>query len=464
MKKLEIALGVLFALLVAWVFGRFASADPEIAEHSVWLIMGWSLLSLLILPRARGHFFSKIATIILVAILAFGWFMVLNSKASFNFMELSFQENQQRLWDGGPGTMTRDASIPKMIEISGLSLVFLAAVRWRRTNLWPSLLAVFPILGATITMVGLYHRVLDAEAVWFIDTRHPSTFFAPFVYNGHAGAYLNFAGAIAFGFGVSALGHGKSAKTLGWGILTSMCFLGTLATASKGATLILAITVGLSFFLHRRKILMVWRSLRENPRSLKLEGKLFLLTSAILFLVFGAVGVQKLLVRMDDFIEDAQDGRAATFEGRKQIIKVMLGMSAIDEGGWFGFGPGSFATVVPFFLSVADEPPRGTWLHGHCDPVQLITEWGYSGASLWFIFAIGSVAAGRATLRATRKSFSKSLTRGMMIALTSMGIHSCFDFPFGILSLKLVAMFCCGLLWGAVRSGRDSRLRHSGNE
>lgn len=455
MKKLEIVLGTLFAFLVAWVLGRFASADPEIAEHSVLLAMGWSLLSLLILPSSRGHFFSKVATITLVILLCYGWLMVLNSKAFFDFMTLSFQEYQQRLWDGGPGTMTRNASIAKMIQITGLSMVFWAAVRWRRTNSWPFLLAVFPILGAAITMIGLYHRVLDAESIWFMDTRHPPTFFAPFVYNGHAGAYLNFAGAIGFGFWVSAMGHGKSAKTLGWGILTLMCFLGTLATASKGATLILAITVGLSFFLHRRKVLMVLRSIRENPRNLKFEGKLFLVTSAILFLVFGAVGVQKLIVRMDDFIEDAQDGRAATFEGRKQIISVMLGMSAIDEGGWFGFGPGSFATVVPFFLSVADDPPRGVWLHGHCDPVQLITEWGYLGASLWFTLAIGGLAVGLKTVRSKRKSSSRSLTSGIIVALISLGVHSCFDFPFGIVSLKLVAIVCCGFLWGAVKSGRS---------
>lgn len=462
MKKSELVVALLFASVVAWILGRFASADPAIAKHSAFLVMGWSLLTLLILPRSRFHSYSKVATIAMGIILADGWFMALNAKASFDFMELSFQEQQQRLWNGGPGTMAKHASIQKMIEITGLSLAFLAAVRWRRRKSWSSLLAVFPILGAVITMVGLYHRVLGAESVWFIEVRHPPTFFAPFVYNGHAGAYLNFAGAIGFGFWVSALESGKSAKTLGWAILSLMCFLGTLATASKGATLILAITVGFSFFFHRRKILMAWRSLSENPENLKLEGKIFLVTSALLVLVFGAVGVQKLIVRMDDFMEDAQDGNAATFEGRKQIINVMLGMSAIDEGGWSGFGPGSFATVVPFFLSVVDDPPRGTWLHGHCDPLQLITEWGYLGASLWFIIALGGLVVGWKTIRSKRKSSSKPLTCGIMIALTSMGLHSCFDFPFGILSLKLVAVFCCGLLWGAVKSGQDPHTGPSG--
>lgn len=453
MKILERLVPVLFALMLFWVFGRFASADPSIAENSLWLIMVWGVFAIAILPRKKWKpTVPWIGSLIVALILTYGWFMIANAKAFFDLSEFGFQELTGRFWEWGPGTVAKKASVPIMMETTGLFLVFFAAVRARETRSWKTLLAVLPILGSVITMVGLYHRVIEAPSVWFIDQRHPPTFFAPFVYNGHAGAYLNFAGAIGFGFWVAACARRHTAMTLGWAILTAMCFLGSVATGSKGTALVLLITLGLCLWAHRRRLLTIWRDYREGPGGMRLEGRIFAIASVFLILVFGAVGVQKLIVRMDDFIEDARDGSAGTVEGRKEIMRVMWKMSAIDEGSWFGFGPGSFATVVPFFLANEDPPVRGRWLYGHSDPLQLVVEWGYIGAILWMAFAVGALVCGRKTIKSSRDSSSKDLTRGIMIGLGSMAIHSCFDFPFGILSLELVALFVCGLLWGGAGS------------
>lgn len=457
MKGIQVLTIALFALMLAWVIGRFASADPQIAQHSIWLMIGWAVLAILCLsPGKRALPLPMFGLALTALILVYGWFMTMNAKT---FFEIVPQEYPDRFWKGGPGSMTHNASVPRMIEITGLILIFFAAAKSRQSRSWRLLLAVMPILGALITIVGLYHRVLQAPSVWFIDQRHPPTFFAPFVYNGHAGAYQNFAGAIGFGFWVSAWGRAHSAKTLGWGILAAMCFLGGLATASKGAALILMMTLGLSVLFHRRKLWMMWREYRDRPQGMKLESKIFAVGSVVLVLVFGAVGIQKLLVRMDDFIEDASDGSAGTVEGRKGIMKVMLNMSAPDEGGWFGFGPGSFATIVPFFRDSVDPPITGRWLHGHSDPLQLVTEWGYLGALLWATLAVGALVCGRKTIQATRDSSSKALTRGMIVALVSMSAHSCFDFPYGIISLKLVAIFVAGLLWGGVVAGNRAKIK-----
>ncbi|MDF1713716.1 MAG: O-antigen ligase family protein [Akkermansiaceae bacterium] len=299
-------------------------------------------------------------------------------------------------------------------------------------------------------MVGLYHRVVEAPSVWFSDQKHPPTFFAPFIYNAHAGSFLNFSGAIGFAFCVSTLDRAASSKSIGWGIVTALCFLGAIATASKGAFLVLLITLALCVLIHRKRLWEFCLSARGRSRGQGFERKLLILASVVLVSGFALVGGQKLVNRMDHLIEDAKDGSAGTVEGRKGIMRVMLKMGREDEGGWVGFGPGSFESVVPFFFADKDYFMPGRWIHGHSDPLQLVVEWGYIGAGLWAVLALGALYCGAKALREGGDFTARPLTRGMMVALVSMTLHSSFDFPFGILSLKLVAIFLCGLLWGGV--------------
>lgn len=457
MKKSEIAIVLLFALVMGCVFGRYGSANPKIAFNSLCLIVAWSTLALLILPGKRFFLpIPRLGLIIVALILVFGWFMVINARAYYLFGEIRFELISDRLWEEGPGSVTKEASVTKMFEVSGLFLCLFAAVRSRESKSWTGLLAIIPILGAMITLIGLYHRVLEAPAVWFVDQKHPPTFFAPFIYNAHAGSYLNFSGAIGFAFWISSLQRASSSKSIGWGIVTALCFLGAIATASKGAFLILLITLALCVLMHRKRLWEFCSSAKGRLGGQGFERKLLILASVVLVACFALVGGQKLVTRMNHFVEDAKDGSAGTVEGRKGIMRVMLKMGSEDEGGWVGFGPGSFESVVPFFLADEDYYIPGRWLHGHSDPLQLVVEWGYIGAALWVALALGAVYHGFRSLGEKGDFSSRPLTRGMIIALVSMTLHSCFDFPFGIFSLKLAAIFVCGLLWGGRSSRRSS--------
>jgi O-antigen ligase len=80
--------------------------------------------------------------------------------------------------------------------------------------------------------------------------------------------------------------------------------------------------------------------------------------------------------------------------------------------------------------------------------LQLVVEWGYVGAALWLVFGIGGLVNAMNSLKKQGDADTPPLVRGMMIALIVMSIHSAFDFPFGILSVKCAAIFLLGLLWG----------------
>lgn len=440
---------IFFLFLTGAIFGSNGSASPEAAATALRAVGLWAILAICLLPRLRWlprpHLIGFVS---FLAVLAFGWFMVFNARAGYSTDTFSFTTNESRFWKGGPGALTREASLTKMLEVSGLFLVFLAAVRSRETEEWKRFLIVFPILGALITLVGLYHRVVGAPSIWFVDKTHPATFFAPFIYNANAGAVLNFSGALAFSFWIVSFGESGRAKSIFWSLTSLLCFLGVLATASKGAVLVLCWTLGVSGVIHRGRLLSIFS---DGFRSLKrsgLESKVLFLVTALIASSFLAAGLPYLIFRMLSFVEDAQDGSAATVEGRLGIMRVMSKMARLDEGGWEGFGPGSFPTIVPYFLADEDYFIPGRWLHGHCDPLQLLVEWGYLGATLWFILGAGGILRGALSLRAeVVPPLSRPLIRGMMVALSSLAIHSCFDFPFGLFSIKFAAVVVLAMLW-----------------
>lgn len=93
----------------------------------------------------------------------------------------------------------------------------------------------------------------------------------------------------------------------------------------------------------------------------------------------------------------------------------------------------------------------------HCDPVQTIFEWGYLGALCWFILGIGAVVRGiYLVLKKLPPPEDTHLVKAMIISLVGVGIHSCFDFPLSLLSIHIIAVAFCTVLWTIARNS-DSR-------
>lgn len=93
----------------------------------------------------------------------------------------------------------------------------------------------------------------------------------------------------------------------------------------------------------------------------------------------------------------------------------------------------------------------------HCDPVQTIFEWGYLGALCWFILGIGAVVRGiYLVLKKLVPPEDTHLVKAMIISLVGVGIHSCFDFPLSLISIHIIAVAFCTVLWTIARNS-DSR-------
>ena len=129
-----------------------------------------------------------------------------------------------------------------------------------------------------------------------------------------------------------------------------------------------------------------------------------------------------------------------------------------NEAYWHGSGPGTFPYLIPFYIP-KESKLEVAWEYGHCDPLQTILDWGYFGALAWFTIGIGGVARGAYLLLKRKVPHDDiHLVKGMIISLIGVGIHSCFDFPLSILSIHLVAISLCGILWTIYRNQEPDQL------
>ena len=459
-KTSRLLVRVSFIVLFFFVWVRFASAADATATISLAWISAWSFIAIILLPRkSLLPQISLAGWLILSCILIYGWFQVWNARSGYTPRELSFTKYPNRLWPDGPGSVTKEASQAKMLEISGLVLAFLALVRARESSIWLWLVAVIPIFGALTTLAGLFHRVIDAPSVWFVDASHPATFFAPFIYNSHAGAFLNLSGILACSFLFSTLGTDRRNTGVFWAVVSLICFGGVFSSASKGAFMLLPLSLFALFFCNRSRIMhFIPELMGRNERRSGIERKVTGLALVVLALTVTVIGSQYLTHRLTGSVEEVTEtGRLGSLDGRLGMMKVMLNMAGPNEGSWSGFGPGSYEYIVPYFLAKPELSMPGRWVHGHSDPLQLVVEWGYMGAVLWGVFALGSLFFGLIQLRTKQvEPSSRPIIRGIMLGLIGLVIHSCFDFPFGIIFMQFLAMMLCACLWSKKAKEVDS--------
>jgi O-antigen ligase len=147
----------------------------------------------------------------------------------------------------------------------------------------------------------------------------------------------------------------------------------------------------------------------------------------------------------------------------------------IRDAPYFGYGPGTFPLVFPFYSSSYGDKLNGIWKYAHTDHLQIVIEWGL-GALLWQTLFVGALwhlgrnAVGGPrvvrTLRPSRRDsgrtlFPADLNRlatqpsveraatyaGLFFALLGVTIHAIYDFPLQIASIQLYATTILGCAW-----------------
>jgi O-antigen ligase len=189
---------------------------------------------------------------------------------------------------------------------------------------------------------------------------------------------------------------------------TGLCFLATVATASKGGTAITAATLAVLALVAVRG----WR-----------RRALVLLT---IVLLGAAVTPLLLYTPLGERLADFADVTGGSVSKIDRVVTWRGSLDMLRDYPLSGVGFGAFRDVFPAYLP-AGEYRR--WSHVHNDYLELVIEGGLVAALLtvWLTFAFW-----RRVISAARRSGRSGITDtayvGLVLGLLALSIHAVFDF------------------------------------
>jgi O-antigen ligase len=293
--------------------------------------------------------------------------------------------------------------------VGSLVLVFwLYTLTPDRDALWSHAAAILLVIGLVLALMGIYQvYVLEQQARSVFETR-----------NTHA-AFLNLVALPASAYFLQTIADKTVPRhySVILGTVLFFLFLSIFLTASRGATLSLAISVGLLTVL----------TLRYVP------GRALLLLLGLLAVAFLASKIShgELGERLSLLIQDSP--RRIIWESSWNLLQASP---------WQGIGLGLFYLAYPPYRNPADNTGG---FFAHNDYLQIWIETGLPGLVL--LLAV-LVAASVIFVRALRKTGIRGYTSiemtGLFCGLLAVAGHSVVDFNLYILSIMMMSGLAMG--------------------
>ncbi|MBS0658857.1 MAG: O-antigen ligase family protein [Verrucomicrobia bacterium] len=458
--------GLLGAIFFApWAYG--ATRPWAIDWLCQWLavVLGFRVVALF-LPRggSRGGVPGLLLGTMGV-LLVQGWWMTLNAKALMDPTMAIFGPLQP-LAPHLPGAADAALAISWTIRLSLMLGVVLLVAEMAHDSVWRvRIWHALALAGGSIAALGVLQRAAAAETILWEDKAirgdesYTKSFFATFYYHANAGAFLNLGFPLAIALTLKSFAR----PTLAWqhGLIVGnavIYLLAILLNTSRAAQ-----AIGLMLFLAmliwpaRKLLAFAW----EKQRRAVLAGAI-IVAAAFAATVFG-IGLDKQFERWRDTqAQLAGDGLLHT-----RLLAQQAALTGLPDAGWFGFGPGCFQVMFPFYTGYLGDQISGFWRFLHADYLQTVFEWGRLGAGAWAVVFFGGLIRGLLKERAQRQERSSQnlyLLPACLLALTGVALHALIDFPLQIASIQLYVAVLLGLCWGWGEVTRSSRRRRKSDE
>jgi hypothetical protein len=396
----------------------------------------WSLGMLL---RGEPSRLPAALPLAVLLLLAQGWFMALNAHSTCDPVTGLYHFFDPFL-PGLPGSVDRDPSRETMLRVTGLLGAGMICAWLGRSGTWRRrLLRTAAATAVSVVLIGCLQRWTRAPDIFWNSTRHLDFFFATYRNVTNAGEYLNLILPLAASLLLVAVARRAPLRVALGACALVILATGSIVSGSKMAPLVTGLAAVLFVLLQGRDLVL---------RIHRVELKRRALTLAIAFLVLAAivesVGLGVTLDRWGRVFQERNGG--ATFSHRLLVDRVCV--SALPDAGFFGFGPGTFRAVFPYYSNRVEGDLAGVWTYAHDDYAQTAVEWGVLGAASWSLYFFGgSVLLLRGWCRRWWRTENRLIAAGLLTALALAAGMALVDFPLQIASIQLVIALVAGLSW-----------------
>jgi O-antigen ligase len=434
---------IFFAALIyaPWAYGGTTSASIQIIN---WLLLAAFILRIIeLVVSGRRPAFPCLLLFVTIALIGIGAWTAFNAKSIYDSDFHAFVP----LRNFAPylaGSVDYAISMAWIVRGALLLCAILFVVDLSQSNRW--LLRLWYTIGlvaGSIAFVGLLQKATGARMIFWqtAPVWGATTFFATYYYHGNAGAFLNLVWPLTAGLAVRAFTTpAHPAMRAMWLSIFVLTIAAVIANTSRMAQLIaLLLLIVLSVQLGPALL----QKVSHTKKNVALAGAIAILLTLIA--LGQATHLDQPLNRWQALSQHVPN------DARWQAWRVAVG--ALPDIGFFGFGPGTFRVVFPFYNSVAINPAPGAWRFLHEDYVQTALEWGWVGSGLWALLFFGGIVIAicnhkkyAARAWTPRRRLLQPIA---IIAVVGVALHGLVDFPLQIASIQLYVATYLGLCWGS---------------
>lgn len=385
----------------------------------------------------------RVPVMVAALLVAQAWWMVANAKSEYDPVALHYVPLSPWLsW--APGSLHKALSMTAAMRMTALLWAGCFCCDLARRVVWRKrLLLTMALTGVSIVVFGLTQRLVGAQSIFWAQEDTGRTFFAAYRYHANAGSFINLIWPIIAGLFLVSLRKEEDdpRKRFFWGAALIVCLAGVVVNASRAANVLALGLLGVwvARFLWGRKRGAHHRTPIKPATMIVISLSLIMLLAAVA--AFG--GLDTSLRRWSKVSEEwsARNPR---------LLVAQVCMRMLPDAGAFGFGPGTFQTVFPYYTSELGDEISGVWECAHDDYLQMLLEWGLVGGGLWAIYLLGGVAVSLRT--AARNGLRLAAADRLVLfsvwtALLGVFLHAGMDFPLQVASIQLYVVVLGALLW-----------------
>ena len=387
--------------------------------------------------------------IVASAVLVFGWAMTLNARSIYDsdfFLFIS----RQNILPSAPGSVDAAISVAWMLRATLLIGVIFLTIDLARDPVWLlRLWWTIAIAGGSIALLGLVQKASGAPMIFWGPPGPDGpyeNFFATYFYHANAGAYLNLVLPPTLGQTVWVLTRRSTPAVKAASLTLALLVVGAAAANTSRMAQLVGVILILLFLIG-----LVRAGLRKH-RMLRLEYKPLLLGSLlVVFALFAIARASHLELSLERWTK-----LSSQLPADARWLASRAAFRALGDASCFGFGPGTFRVIFPYYTTGFGPDIEGVWRFLHEDYLQTLLEWGWLGSVPWALLFFGGIVVAIRNFRMPGKGLEwrpryRLFLPVIVLALFGIALHALVDFPFQIASLQLYVAVYLGICWGTSR-------------